>query len=150
VETGETLPFDVSLHSVNYVPSHWHNSIEIIFVLLGTLEVTIGNERRTLFEGDVFLINSWHVHEVIGRDLSIIGDIADPRWRFFLGADLFPWSTRLQSKQGPVPLNDLEKLFILAADGGVTGWHHSITRPERYKPHFLISRFGVRCRLPYD
>ncbi|MEV5027095.1 GH39 family glycosyl hydrolase [Paenibacillus sp. LPE1-1-1.1] len=78
VETGTMLPFDVSLHSVNYVPSHWHNSVEIIFVLRGKLEVTVGAEKSTLSEGDVLVINSWHVHEVIGRDLNIIATYQIP------------------------------------------------------------------------
>ncbi|MFD1957755.1 AraC family transcriptional regulator [Paenibacillus thailandensis] len=78
VETGDTLPFDVSLHNVGYVPSHWHNSIEIIFVLRGTLEVTVDNRKRALSEGDVLLINSCHVHEVIGLDPNIIATFLIP------------------------------------------------------------------------
>lgn len=72
VKTGDSLPFDVSLHRVNYVPNHWHNSVEIIFVLNGNLEVMVGGRRRTLVEGDVFLINQCHVHEVMGLDNNII------------------------------------------------------------------------------
>lgn len=72
IETGDNLPFDVSLHGVSYVPSHWHTSIEMIFVLQGKLEVTIGNDKHTLSEGDVLLINQCHVHEVIGLDMNII------------------------------------------------------------------------------
>ncbi|UUZ91562.1 cupin domain-containing protein [Paenibacillus sp. P25] len=78
VETGDTLPFDVSLHSVNYVPSHWHNSMEMIFVLSGTLEVTVHTERHTLTEGDILLINQGHVHEVIGLDVNIIATFLIP------------------------------------------------------------------------
>lgn len=72
VETNDSLPFDVSLNSVNYVPSHWHNSVEIIFVLRGTVEIRLSHEKRTLSEGDVLLINQCHVHEVIGLDRNII------------------------------------------------------------------------------
>ncbi|MEC0369753.1 GH39 family glycosyl hydrolase [Paenibacillus chibensis] len=78
VETSGELPFDVSLHSVNYVPSHWHNSMEIIFVLRGTLEATVDNRRHRLSEGDVLVINSSHVHEVIGLDLNIIATFLIP------------------------------------------------------------------------
>jgi xylan 1,4-beta-xylosidase len=78
VETDESLPFDVSLHSVNYVSSHWHTSFEIIFVLRGTLEVTVNNEKLTLGEGDVLLINQCHVHEVIGFDMNIIATFLIP------------------------------------------------------------------------
>lgn len=78
VETGDALPFDVSLHRVNYVPSHWHNSVEIIFVLNGKLEVTVGSQQHTLAEGDVFLINQCHVHEVIGLNNNIIATFLIP------------------------------------------------------------------------
>lgn len=78
IETNDTLPFDVSLHSVNYVPSHWHNSVEIIFVLRGHLEVTMGSQKHTLMEGDVLLINQCHVHEVIGLDMNIIATYLIP------------------------------------------------------------------------
>ena len=78
VETNDSLPFDVSLNSVNYVPSHWHNSVEIIFVLRGTVEVRLHHEKRTLSEGDVLLINQCHVHEVIGLDRNIIATFLIP------------------------------------------------------------------------
>lgn len=78
IETDDTLPFDVSLHSVNYVPSHWHNSVEIIFVLNGHLEVTVGSQNYSLMEGDVLLINQCHVHEVIGLDMNIIATFLIP------------------------------------------------------------------------
>ncbi|MBB3113903.1 xylan 1,4-beta-xylosidase [Paenibacillus phyllosphaerae] len=78
VETSDNLPFDVSLHSVNYIPSHWHNSVEIIFVLRGTLEVTVNQTMTALSEGDVLLINSCHVHEVIGLDKNIIATYLIP------------------------------------------------------------------------
>ncbi|WP_018766944.1 alpha/beta hydrolase fold domain-containing protein [Bacillus sp. 105MF] len=78
VETNDSLPFDVSLNSVNYVPSHWHNSVEIIFVLRGTVEVRLSHEKRTLSEGDVLLINQCHVHEVIGLDRNIIATFLIP------------------------------------------------------------------------
>ncbi|MGE7854387.1 GH39 family glycosyl hydrolase [Bacillus paramycoides] len=78
VEMNDSLPFDVLLNSVNYVPSHWHNSVEIIFVLRGTLEVRLNHEKRTLSEGDVLLINQCHVHEVIGLDRNIIATFLIP------------------------------------------------------------------------
>lgn len=78
LEIDDGLPFDVSLHSVNYVPSHWHNSVEIIFVLRGTLEVVIDSVNHTLKEGDVLLINQHHVHEVIGLDMNIIATYQIP------------------------------------------------------------------------
>lgn len=35
IKFENTLPINVLLHSVDMVPSHWHSSLEIIFVLSG-------------------------------------------------------------------------------------------------------------------
>ncbi|MNH71296.1 hypothetical protein D3C87_634130 [compost metagenome] len=55
--------------------------------------------------------------------------------RFFLGAEIPDGQLAYKSQHEPLPLNELERLLILLAVGGVTGWHHSVTRHDRYKPH---------------
>jgi len=55
--------------------------------------------------------------------------------RFFRGAEIPDGPLAYKSLHEPLPLTDLERLLILAAIGGNTGWHHSITRHERYAPH---------------
>ena len=55
--------------------------------------------------------------------------------RFFRGAEIPDGPLAYTSKHEPVPLTELETLLILTAVGGNTGWHHSITRHERYAPH---------------
>ena len=39
------------------------------------------------------------------------------------------------SPHAPVPLSELERLLVVTACGGNTGWHHLIYRAERYAPH---------------
>lgn len=48
------------------VPYHWHPEIEIITVLQGSVEVTIGDERRMGQPGDVFIVNPGELHEIRG------------------------------------------------------------------------------------
>src|SRR5579871_4646314 len=55
--------------------------------------------------------------------------------RFFRGAEIPDGPLAYTSTYEPVPLTELERLLILTAVGGNTGWHHSITRHERYAPH---------------
>lgn len=55
--------------------------------------------------------------------------------RFFLGAEVPDGPLAYKSKHEPIPLDNLEKLLILLGVSGVTGWHHSITRHDRYKPN---------------
>lgn len=71
-------PFDISLNSVRYVPNHWHNSIEIIFVLKGNLEVKVNDNNFAISEGDVILINYGQIHEVIGLGMNIIATLQIP------------------------------------------------------------------------
>jgi hypothetical protein len=40
-----------------------------------------------------------------------------------------------KSRHKPVPLSELEKLLVVTACGGNTGWHHMIYRAKRYAPH---------------
>jgi hypothetical protein len=55
--------------------------------------------------------------------------------RFFRGAEIPDGPLAYTSKYEPVPLTELEKLLILTAVGGNTGWHYAITRHARYAPH---------------
>lgn len=55
--------------------------------------------------------------------------------RFFRGASIPDGTLAFTSRRQPLPLSELERLLILTAAAGNTGWHHSITRHERYAPH---------------
>lgn len=45
-----------------YVSSHWHNSIEVIYLTSGTLQLDIGGYKYNLMEDECILINSGVVH----------------------------------------------------------------------------------------
>jgi hypothetical protein len=55
--------------------------------------------------------------------------------RFFRGAVVPDGALAFTSRHEPLPLTELEKMLILTATAGNTGWHHSITRHDRYAPH---------------
>ncbi|HZS86191.1 MAG TPA: hypothetical protein VFE42_01710 [Chloroflexota bacterium] len=55
--------------------------------------------------------------------------------RFFRGAEVPDGPLAFKSRHRPIPLSELERLLILTAAGGNTGWHNSITRHDRYAPH---------------
>lgn len=54
--------------------------------------------------------------------------------RFFVGAKIPDGVFSFSSNREPIPLTDLEKLLILTACGGNTGWHYMHIRAESYKP----------------
>jgi hypothetical protein len=55
--------------------------------------------------------------------------------RFFMGAEIPDGVFAYKSKHTPMPLSELERMLVVSACGGNTGWHHMIYRAERYAPH---------------
>lgn len=55
--------------------------------------------------------------------------------RFFRGAEVPDGPLAHKSRFEPLPLSELERLLIVTAVGGKTGWHNGITRHDRYAPH---------------
>lgn len=64
IEMNKELPIHIFLHSVDYVTNHWHDSIEIIFVLKGKVNVSVNDKRFELTEKDLFLINANDIHSI--------------------------------------------------------------------------------------
>jgi hypothetical protein len=54
--------------------------------------------------------------------------------RFLLGAEIPDGPLAYKSQHAPLPLSELERLLILLAMGGVTGWSNLVTRHDRYAP----------------
>ncbi|TDC93519.1 hypothetical protein E1161_10290 [Saccharopolyspora aridisoli] len=55
--------------------------------------------------------------------------------RFALGDEIPDGPLAYRSRHEPFSLTELERMLVLSAMGGTTGWHHSITRHARYAPH---------------
>ncbi|GAB2742565.1 hypothetical protein GCM10027174_15200 [Salinifilum aidingensis] len=55
--------------------------------------------------------------------------------RFALGDEIPDGPLAYRSRHEPVPLAELERMLVLGAMGGTTGWHYSITRNAHYAPH---------------
>ena len=55
--------------------------------------------------------------------------------RFAMGGEIPDGPLAYESRHEPLPLSELERMLVLSAAGGNTGWHYSITRNERYAPH---------------
>lgn len=55
--------------------------------------------------------------------------------RFFMGAEIPDGVFAYKSEHAPMPLSELEKLLVVTACAGNTGWHNMIYRAQRYAPH---------------
>lgn len=58
----EGLPMKILFVGINDINYHWHKEVEIVFVLDGSIELMIEDEKYELNQGDIFLINSYKVH----------------------------------------------------------------------------------------
>lgn len=62
VSADKQIRFDAAVDHGSFSPSHWHEAIEIIYVLEGTAVVTLFDQTVTLGPGQLLLINSGLVH----------------------------------------------------------------------------------------
>lgn len=76
IQTTEKLDvhFELFVDNGSYTPSHWHDSIEILYITSGTLQVEIGEYNYSLKENDCILINSGVVHSTccLNNNTSIL------------------------------------------------------------------------------
>lgn len=56
------LPINIFTHTVEHFPYHWHEAIEILFVLEGELEIRVNQDNYQLSMGDIFLVNGNELH----------------------------------------------------------------------------------------
>lgn len=64
VKSQEGLPIKAFIHSINGFEMHWHNELEILFVLQGSVNIRVGNERFLLKENDLMLVNMNELHNI--------------------------------------------------------------------------------------
>lgn len=74
----EIIPFDhnnpvrLYMHKLGDVTRHWHESLELLFVLAGEVTVLAGDSKNTLHQDDMLLINSNVIHELHSDDCVMI------------------------------------------------------------------------------
>ncbi len=66
--------------------------------------------------------------------------------RFALGGEIPDGPLAYRSQHEALPLTELERMLVLSAMGGTTGWHYSITRHARYAPHVSNYAAGAAGR----
>lgn len=66
------IPINVKLVNIENHPFHWHNSIEILYILRGELSVTIDTESYNLKAGEVEIVNVDEAHTITGSDNNLV------------------------------------------------------------------------------
>ena len=54
--------FYLSVDQGSYVAPHWHNSLEIIYMLEGSMHVKMEDREKEVQAGDICLLNSREIH----------------------------------------------------------------------------------------
>ncbi len=64
IQTNAALPMRFHIYSTEgeLIPMHWHNSMEIVYILDGSMDVTVKDHITRLFSGDFTIINSREIH----------------------------------------------------------------------------------------
>lgn len=68
IDYSSGLPVYVDFVTVKEYPIHWQNAIEILYVLKGTIQVTINEETYDLEENELEIINVDEAHRLYSKD----------------------------------------------------------------------------------
>lgn len=61
------VAINVFIASINHSNYHWHNDYEVMLVLDGSVRLSCKNQTTLCSAGDIALVNSQEVHELIGE-----------------------------------------------------------------------------------
>ena len=61
-KTGLPVYFDIYKTHNQLIPSHWHNHLEVLYMFQGTMNIVRNDEKYTIHERDLFVINSGDIH----------------------------------------------------------------------------------------
>lgn len=61
-KTGLPVYFDIYKSYNQLVPSHWHNHLEVLYIFHGTMHIVRNDEKYTINQNDLFVINSGDIH----------------------------------------------------------------------------------------
>lgn len=72
IEYNANFPVKLFFQRIGHISNHWHDSIELLFVLSGNVTVVIESEISELSEGDLILINYNQIHETYSTDCTLL------------------------------------------------------------------------------
>lgn len=64
----DNLPIKIRYENIMEYPMHWHDVMEIIYVLKGSVKITIETETHLVNEQEIEIINSDEAHRIYSKD----------------------------------------------------------------------------------
>jgi len=65
IEFPNKIPVRAFVRCVEQYPYHWHDALEIVQVLKGSINISLGNDDLLLHENDIAVINMGEIHRII-------------------------------------------------------------------------------------
>ena len=62
LQPNRSIEFRVTDDFGSFSPPHWHDALEIIYILEGSSIVTLSDRTKTVLPGQFLLINSGRIH----------------------------------------------------------------------------------------
>lgn len=66
IEFHNGLPVRAFVRAGNQTPYHWHDALEIVQVLSGSVNIGMGNDELPLKQGDIAITNMGELHRMMG------------------------------------------------------------------------------------
>lgn len=110
IKFNKALPAKIFIHEVNIVQSHWHESIEILLVANGEVELLVDGKIYNLKEDDLIIINSKEIHSIKSDNNNIVIAIQIDLSMF---SDLYENIDKINLKCKSFEHNNDDERFIL-------------------------------------
>lgn len=68
---GTQLPFTLSLVKATYIPKQTNDSLNVFFVLNGSIELEVSNRVQTLFADDLYVVNPMESYQISSKEKNL-------------------------------------------------------------------------------
>lgn len=125
IEFHNGLPVRAFVRAGNQSPYHWHDALEIVQVLNGTVNIGMGNDELPLKQGDIAITNMGEIHRMTGDadneilflhiDASFCHSVLSNRYLFLFCCS--PYHGDPEPEKYGVLKDYIARLVTLLADG---------------------------------
>ena len=101
--------FYLSIDAGSYVPPHWHDSLELVYMIEGTMTVIYANRKEVLNSGEFNIVNSRVIHSVLSeKNKALVLQIPKEILRKFIpNIELYTFMVSM------APSTDVEKTRLM-------------------------------------
>lgn len=132
IEFENRIPVKAFVRSVEQYPYHWHDTLEIIQVLKGSVNIGAGDDSLTLHENDIAVINMGELHRIARNP----GEATDDNEILFIQIDSAFYRSLL---------SDNSYLFLYCCSA-----YHEAAVPQKYEKlrEYIARLIGALMEKP--